>query len=181
MYGLRVITPPTIEPVTLPEARRQCSIDDVGDDAILAGYILAERQWIEQVTGRAIMTQTLEMTLDDFPSGEILLPRQPVASIVSISYTDTAGSPQTVASYQLDATQLIARLAPAYGASWPSTRGTPGNVKVRFIAGESQAPAPIKAAILLRVQAQYTREPKDSDMLTGAADALLSPYRTALL
>ena len=179
MYGLKVITPPTIEPVTLPEVRGQCRVDEVGDDPTLAGYVLAARQYVEQVTGRAIMTQTLEMTLDDFPDGEILLPRQPVASIVSISYTDTAGNAQTVASYQLDATQIVARLLPADGASWPGTRGTPGNVRVRFIAGETQAPAAIKQAMLLLV-ADWHRN-RESPPENPAVDALLSQYRIHLL
>ena len=39
MYGLKVITPPTIEPVTLPEVRGQCRVDEVGDDPTLAGYV----------------------------------------------------------------------------------------------------------------------------------------------
>lgn len=177
-YGLRTVTPPTAEPVTLAEARAHARIDTVTDDAGLAARILAARQYIEQVTGRALLTQTLELSLDDFPCGEIALPRAPVASIVSVTYTDTAGATQTVSAsdYTLDGNSLPPRLVPAYGKVWPSSRGDVGNVKVQFVAGETAAPRPIVQAILLLV-ADWN-ENRETPSANPAVDALLAPYRT---
>lgn len=184
MYGLRVITGPTIEPVTLPELRAQCRIDVETEDALLASYALAARQYVEAVTGRALLTQTLELTLDDFPSEAIELPRAPVASITSISYLDTAGATQTVASHILDGRSLPPRLTPDYGATWPQTRATPGCVAIRFVAGESAAPEPLRQALLLLVAHWYENR-EDAVLMSGIAtariphgvDALLAPYR----
>lgn len=177
-YGLRIVTPPTYEPVTLAEARAHSRVDTVEDDAGLAARILAARQYIETVTGRALITQTLELTLDDFPCDVIELPRQPVASIVSVTYLDAAGATQTVSAsdYLLDSTTLVARLVPVYGKSWPSTRRTAGNVKVQFVAGETQAPRPIVQALLLLVADWNENRETPGD--NPAVDALLSPYRT---
>jgi uncharacterized phiE125 gp8 family phage protein len=172
---LRTITAPTVEPVTLAELRAQARIDAADDDAALAGYLLAARQWVERITGRAFAVQTLELILDDFPAGgTIYLPRVPVASITSISYLDAAGATQTVASHILEGES--GRLQPAYGESWPSARGTPGSVLVRFVAGIGQAPNPVKQAILL-LAAQWN-EYREAPPENPAVDALLSAYKT---
>ena len=184
MYGLAVYTGPTSEPVSLAEARAHCRIDTVDDDAILAGLILAARQYVEAVTGRAILSQTFDLTLDDFPAWEIELPRSPVASITSIGYLDTAGVSKTVTSYVLDGRSRPPRLTPAYGESWPETRGTAGCVTVRFVAGESQAPEPLRQAILLLVGSWYENR-EDTVIASGVSvadlphgvSALLAPYR----
>lgn len=181
MYGLTVITPATQEPVSLAEARAQARIDHVVDDASLAGYILAARQWVEQVTGRALAVQTLELSLDSFPCGAITLPRAPVASITSITYTDSAGVTQTVPAtdYLLDAARPIPVVVPAYGKAWPASRGDAGNVKVRFVAGEAQPPQPLRQALLLLVS-QWNEE-REAPSANPAVDALIAPYRLHLI
>lgn len=175
MYGLRVVTGPTAEPITLAEARAQCRIEQTLEDASFAAYILSARQYLEAITGRAFLTQTLELTFDDFPAWEIELPRGPVASITSINYLDTAGATQPVTSYTLDGQSWPARLTPAFGATWPQTRGTAGCVAVRFVAGEAQAPAPIRQAMLLAVA--HWNEHREAPTDNPAIHALVAPYR----
>lgn len=175
MYGLRVITGPAAEPITLAEARLQCRINHTLEDASLASYILSARQYLEAITGRAFLTQTLDLTIDDFPVGAIDLPRGPVVSITSIGYLDTAGDSQVIASYILDGQSWPPRLAPAYGATWPQTRGTAGCVTIRFVAGESQAPAPIRQAMLLAVS--HWNEHREAPTDNPAIHALIAPYR----
>ena len=184
MYGLRVVTGPTAEPVSLAEARAHCRVDTANEDAVLVGLILAARQYAEEITGRAFLTQTLELTLDCFPAWKIELPRSPVASITSITYLDTAGASDTVTSYVLDGRSRPPRLTPAYGESWPDVRATAGCVAIRFVAGESDAPEPIRQAILLMV-GHWFEHREDAVIQSGVAvsmvphgvDALLAPYR----
>jgi uncharacterized phiE125 gp8 family phage protein len=178
MYSLRVITPPTAEPVTLAETRTHLRVTHSYHDSLIAGYIFTARQWIEDVTGRAFLTKTLEMTMDAFPwDGVILLPRTPVASISSVKYVDGAGVLQTIdsADYQLDANTIPSRLVPAYEKSWPTPRGTVGCVQVRFVAGGTDMPWPLRQAILLHVEGQYDPEQRDKNM--QAVDSLISPYK----
>lgn len=184
MYGLRVVTGPTAEPVTLEEASAHCRVDTSDEETLLAAYITAARQYAEEITGRAFLAQTLELTIDTFPAWEIELPRAPVASITSISYLDTAGAPQTVATYVLDGRSRPPRLTPAYGASWPEARGTVGSVAIRFVAGEASAPEPVKQAILLMV-GHWFEHREDAIAAPGitiasiplGANVLLAPYR----
>lgn len=174
MISLRTVTAPTAEPVTLAELRTHTRVDTSADDPTLAGYLLAARQHLEQIMGRALAVQTLELVLDDFPAGgTIFLPRIPVASITSITYTDANGDSQTVASYILDGG--TGRLEPAYGESWPSARGTPGSVVVRFVAGDTDPPVPVKHAILL-LASQWNEE-REAPPENPAVHALIYNYR----
>lgn len=177
MYGLRVVTPPTAEPVTLAEVRAHARIDTTADDATLASYILAARQHIENITGRALAVTTFEMTLEDFDDDEIDLPRAPVSSIVSVTYTDVNGAAQTMpaADYTLDATSFVPRLLLGYGKSWPGVRGEPGDVRIQFVAGEVQPPAPLRHAVMLLAATWHENRETPPD--NPAVDALIAPYR----
>ena len=77
---LKLITPPSGEPLTLAEARAHLRLDVSGsppsspDDALLTTLITLARQnfdgrdgWI----GRALMTQTYDLLLDGFPGNHM--------------------------------------------------------------------------------------------------------------
>lgn len=155
--AFKVITAVATEPVTLAEARLQIKADsDVSEDSLITAWITAAREVAEHYTGRALAPQTLEMVLDEFPSGgngliELAMP--PVATITSVKYTDTAGVEQTVAAtdYALSLYGDSRRLTLAYGKSWPTTQGIPDAVRIRYVTGYTTAPKAVKAAILLMV------------------------------
>ena len=158
--SFKVVTPVETEPVTLAEARLHLKVydDDAAEDALITAWITAAREMAEQFTGRALATQTLELALDEFPDADdcssvIQLPMPPVASITSVKYTDLAGAEQTLAgsAYALSLYGDSRRLAPTYGNYWPSTQDVPDAVRVRFVAGYTNAPKAVKAAILLMV------------------------------
>lgn len=97
---------------------------------------------------------------------ELLLPKGPVSSIISIQYYDTTGTLQTMAStaYQLDTSSRWGRLVPAYGSFWPSTRVVPNAVQIVYVTGfgadASAVPEVIKHAIKILVGHWYSlREP----------------------
>jgi uncharacterized phiE125 gp8 family phage protein len=140
-YGLRVKTAPTMEPLTLTEARAHARVDSFAEDGMLAGYLLAARMHLENITGKAFCTTTFVMTLDEFPRDELLeLPRNPVQSIVGITYTDAAGATRTWAAsqWQLDAARSVARLRPKSGYDWPSDVADQfAAISIEFVAGYS--------------------------------------------
>ena len=122
---LRPTIPPTVEPVTLAEARVQCQMspDDTSQDMRLLGYVGAARGMAEQETGQRLMPQTWELYLDAWPDdGRIELPQLPVRSIASVKYVNTAGVLTTIdpAAYRLDQRALRAVLQPVYGGTWPT-------------------------------------------------------------
>ena len=73
------VTPPTLEPVTLDEARAQLSLyDDSTHDLLISRLISAARASAESLTGMRCMTQTVRLELDGFPVSDIDLGCYPV-------------------------------------------------------------------------------------------------------
>ena len=84
------------------------------------------------------MTSTWALFLDRFPPYEIRIPRQPMASLIAVSYNDTAGDSQTLATgtdYTPDLVSVPGRIVPAFTKSWPATRGHIQDVTILFTAG----------------------------------------------
>jgi hypothetical protein len=92
----KIITQPTVEPVTLAEAKIQCRADGNELDSLLTGVIIpAARRSAEHETGRALCTQTRELVLDAFPA-DFELYGSPIQSVVSVKYLDESGNEQTL-------------------------------------------------------------------------------------
>lgn len=159
--SLKLITPPTTFPIDLASAKLHCRVDIADDDTLITALITAATEMAEQKTGRAIMTQTLELTLDAFPEA-FELTRVPVQSVTSVKYYDTTGTQQTLSNtlYALDAADDFgfAHISPVYGGTWPTTRDQINAVAVRYVAGYADAasvPQSIKNWILLMVSTMY--------------------------
>lgn len=193
--GLSLVTGPTQEPVTLSEAKAHCRIAISDDDGLLAGYILAARVYLEETSGRAFLSQTWDYIIDhDWPwfldldtnrhIRQIQIPKAPLQSVTSITYVDTDGATQTLASnqYVVDEAPTIGRIYPAYSVQWPTVRCQPEAITVRFVAGSASTHDAIRQAILLLVGHWYeNREtvvigqaPAEMPM---AVSALIAPYR----
>jgi len=159
-------------------------------DPELVSWISTARQYAETFTHRSLITQTWDLKLDGFPSGDIWLPRAPLVSVTSVSYTDTAGAPQTWAATNYSVDALVGpecgpgRVIPNYGVYYPSTYGAPNCVTVRFVAGYGAAaavPAGIKSAMKLLIGHWHTN--REAVTVAGmtevplAVNALLWPYK----
>ncbi len=119
---------------------------------------------------------------------EIYLDHSPVVSVDSLQYIDQDGVTQTLASsaYKLDSVTAPARLVPAYGTTWPTTRNEINAVSVTYTCGFGAAaavPETIKRWMLLRIGALYENR---EEVATGRGvtltpmpfvDSLLTPYR----
>jgi uncharacterized phiE125 gp8 family phage protein len=93
---------------------------------------------------------------------QIILPRSPWLSVSSITYTDTAGATQTLASSEYHAYSVdnIGRVVLKSTSSWPATLGTGAlDVTVNFTAGYGAAsaniPAALRHAVLLQAAHLY--------------------------
>lgn len=189
--SLVVITPPTAEPVSVPEARAQVKMDLTDDDAALALYLIAAREMAEHELQRALVARTYELTLDAFPDGTIEIPMGPVAAaggtltVSSIKYTDLTGAEITIdpSAYTVDGISDAPRIVATSG--WPTTKDTVNAVRVRFVSGSadpSLIPAGVKAWILAHVAEMYAR--REANVTTTAISPLprlgrlLDPYRS---
>lgn len=180
--GIRIVTPPATEPVTLAEAKLHLRVDGTDEDALITRLISAAREQAEQELDRSVAPQTLQLMLDAFPAGAIRLPRGPVISVTSLQYVDEAGVLQTVggANYALDDAQIDAWLLPAYGFDWPATRDEANAVRVTYTAGWASCPAAVQQWVLLAVGTLYASREADTDrpaLPQGFARALLDRYR----
>ena len=197
-YDLQLVTAPTIEPITLADARRQVRLfeGEAAFDEELKVLISTARQWAEDATARCFIEQTWDLLFPrGFPStsmhavissDEIRIPRAPLkaaAGITHLKYLDTDGAQQTLLATKYDVVSRGGRavLVPVYGTSWPSTRDWPtgGNypLEVRFIAGYGAAPSLVPAryrhAMLLHLEAGFDRDPDHKELLMERAEGLL--------
>lgn len=170
-----VVTPPSVLPVSLDEARRFLRIDGGDEDDVLQALILAATAKLDGPDGwlgRSLCEQVLELRLMGFPAYPVELRYGPVIDIVGVTYWDEAGVTQTVdpAVYRI----LDGHLALACGQSWPSSR----YVRVRYRAGYvgNAIPAPIKTAILLYVR-QLRGDDGEAGMTSGLSETVIELLR----
>jgi SPP1 family predicted phage head-tail adaptor len=109
------ISGPAGEPVTSAEIKASARIDGAEFDSQIAIIIPALRHQAEARIGRRLITQTVELVLDEFPVADIDLTLPNVQSVISVKYLDVAGVEQTLASnlYSLDASSTPCWLLPA--------------------------------------------------------------------
>lgn len=175
MAGLKVITPPASEPVTLNEVKAQLRIelDDDSYNAILEPLIMAAREWCEGYQNRALFTQTLELALDDWPGWKrsITLPRPPLQAVTSVIYTDSDGVSTTwdSSNYDVDDYGFIAGIVKKASVCWPTVcLASVNGIKVRYVAGyetSDDVPHRVKQAIILLVNTWFDTpgcEPPDA-------------------
>jgi len=166
--ALKVTVQPTVEPVSLTEAKSHCRVDIDDDDILIQSYIKAARIYAEGLQNRAFVTRTYELWLDGFPYGHypygrgIEIPMPPLVSVTSIDIyaTDnTKTTDTTLTNYFIDTKSEPGRILLAYSCLWPTTVLRPANgVCITFVAGYGVAevvPENVKAAIKLIVGHLY--------------------------
>jgi len=145
---------PTSEPLTLNELKDRIRITTCDFDTELTDLLKAGRRQVEHDTHRRLITQTVEMYLDSFPSGDTIEIRQaPVASVTSVEYVDEDVATQTLsaATYTTDLDGTPPRIVLLENQTWEDTEpGYPQSVTVTFVAGYGAASAvPIEAKLAI--------------------------------
>lgn len=146
----QVTVEPAVEPVPIDDIRTHLRVTGTADDPTLAGYLRAARRYIEEIQGRAFLTQTRTLALDAFPEddGPIELPGAPLASISSIAYTLEDGSSATVdaSTYHTDTQSMPGRAVLKVDEEWPDDDLVAVNgVLVTYVAGA----APVTATVTI--------------------------------
>ena len=157
--SLIVSVEPTAEPVTLAEAKIHLRVDNNDEDSYITDLIIGARQMVETHTNRALVDTTFVYKIDAFPpsgfvDSRVLLPRSPLDSVSSVTYLDTNGDSQTLATsvYEVDTSSLPGRIRLKFDQSWPNTRLHPEVITITFIAGygdETAVPDSLKSAVYL--------------------------------
>jgi uncharacterized phiE125 gp8 family phage protein len=201
MTAIRIITPPTVMPLTLEETKTHLRVDHSDDDERITAYIAAATAYVDGeygFLGRALVTQTWELVLDTFPTNEIRIPLPPTQSIESVKYDDSAGIEITMPStdYTADLASEPAWILPPANTAWPTVFTGINSVRIRFVAGypastdsppdlRANIPASIKQAMLLQIGSWYDHREDHVIGTTSApvpnpASLLLRPHRVVI-
>lgn len=173
--------PPATEPVSLSEALLHLRVVDTAENNYVLSLITTARQWCEEYTNNAFITQTWTATGRQLCDPIQLLSN--VQSVSSVKYLDSDNTQQTLATseYNVVKSGLIGEIVRAYNGTYPSVYTHPEAVEIVFIRGGAVAPAPVKQAILLLVGHYYenreTTSPLTIKDLPMAANSLLAPYK----
>jgi uncharacterized phiE125 gp8 family phage protein len=139
-------------PVSLEEAKAHLNVEDDDQDELITALLTMATDRVEELTGRCLITASYNLKLDAFPPLVIVLPVPPLQMLDEITYLDPDGDEQTLASVITSGIggKEPAKIHPAYGESFPSTRCVPEAVTISFSAGvddPEQVPAPLRHAI----------------------------------
>jgi len=185
MSAIEIVAGPTQEPITVDRARSERAIPHMLDDDLLIDKIAQARQHVEGILGKALITQTWALHLDEFPN-EIRLSGGKVQSVSSIQYWDTDGVQQTLdpSLFQADLFSRVPRIRPAPGECFPATQKRLNAVRVEYVVGygsPDDVPQDIKGALLLLIGDAYeNREGQVVGSIIAqnrAVDRLLWPHR----
>lgn len=161
------VTPPNAEPLDLAMAKLQIGATGTDRDPLITLSIGYAREDVEGLTNRQLIHARYKLVLDRFPlsyyqygyslsnfdavfdwhqprdihrhlppNAIVLLPA-PVIRVVSITYTDQAGAPQTMPStdYVVNLTATPSFIVPVWGKLWPIAIFQQGSVVITYDAG----------------------------------------------
>ena len=182
--ALRLVTAPVHEPLFLEvDVKPHLRVDYADDDDYLEGLVRAARVYVEETAlSSALVSQTWELVLDGWPSPPLELPKPPLQSVTSITYTDIDGNSAVydANSYLVDVDSWPGRLVLKDGQSWPSARLREiGGVVIRFVAGYGDVveavPSPIRQAMLLMIGDWYENR-ENAPLIPGTNAPVTMPF-----
>lgn len=187
------ITAPVLDPVTQSEVYRHLRlVEDATEKAYADAVADVAREYVEQYSGTALLTQTWELTLDHWWEGVLELPYPPLQSVSSIKYIDSDGVEQTLSAsaYSVTTGDPVGYVQFAADTTVPVARAEAGAIRIRFVSGYTAAaniPASLKQAVLLLAANWF--ENREPVLLSGAipqqipmsARALMDQYRSRWL
>lgn len=158
-FGISVATAPTSEPITTAEAKAWLRVTSDDEESLIASLITSAREAVEIDSRRSLMTQTIDLWLDEWPCKYFFeLPRGPIQSVSFLKYYDTANTLTTWSSsnYALDAARNVLQIIRS--ATIPSLHDVANAINIRYVAGFASAalvPQGLKHAMLLKIGAMF--------------------------
>lgn len=160
--SLKLITAPSVEPISRTEAKLHLRVDGTDDDNLIDVLITAARLDVETMSLHKLITQTWDWYMDDWPSSPIQVPFPPLQSVTGIYYTLEGASEATWSSsnYIVDLYNVPGWIVLQSTASWPSGQLIEANgVRIRFVCGfgsaGSSVDARLRQAMLLLIGHYY--------------------------
>lgn len=171
-----VLLGPTVEPLTVAEAKEFSRVTHEDDDALIGSLIAAARAQIEALTRRALLTQRGRLTLDCWPGDRRIAWRiGPLRALLAARVFDAAGvaHPIDPAGFVLDASSdsLIAPLAPPLPGRCHA--GIELDAELGFGSDPLEVPEPLRHAVRTLVAHWYDNR----GLIAAGADIARWPPR----
>ena len=184
-----LLTPPSVEPWTVAEAKSFLRVEHGDDDTIVAALIAAARGHVEALTRRALLTQSWRFVLDAWPAnGRIDLRMGPLRSVIAARVFDMANNASTidVETFVVDiAADVIASPCWALPVPGRATAGIELDLQLGYGANAADVPDPLRHAVHMLVAHWYENRGLVAAgtvaALPAGVDALIAPYRVRAL
>lgn len=172
-YAIEVVTAETVYPVSTSELKTHLGITHTDHDTMLADIIIAACKLAEAQTWVTLGSRTLRMHLDSFY--DVVIPRDPISAVTSITYYDMSNVQQTLAAtaYDADLKSVPARI---HFKTVPSTYDRYNAVQINFTAGHAtigNVEGGIKQAIKMVCADMYDQR---MSMVYGATSRAVIDY-----
>lgn len=184
---------PSVEPISLDEAKAHCRIDTGAEDTLVSSLVLAARLYVEQSLSLALIRQSWSLYLDAWPDkNSVELPLSPLISVDAIRLYGQTGCYTTIdpGQFFIDTVSRRPRLVRGEGQAWPIPGRNANAVEIAITAGygatPDDVPMPIRQAIKLLIAHWYeAREPvvfgQDANMVPLSVSSLIKPYQAVKL
>jgi len=178
---------PSVEPVTADELRDLLRETSAGlPDSEAEGFITEARQYVEEITGLALITQSWKLAIDRWPTqrepwwdgvregiiadlhgaryaGHLTLPRYPLQAVDTVTVYDEDSNSTNVTIpdvFDIDTYGKPGRMTLQRGATWPVALRANNAIEIEYTAGygddATDVPAAIKGGIKRMAAALYT-------------------------
>lgn len=157
----KTIVDPVEYPVTIAEVKDFARIDGNDEDSLLTTFLDAVISSIEEYLGRALVTRTVKMIMDEWNTNEIELPSPPLISVSSVNTVDEdeLETEYDSSNYYIITESIPGRLVIKKSSELPSnTERDKAGYNIVFTAGYGDAssiPKKIKLAIMQWVTMIY--------------------------
>lgn len=174
--GNVIETPPGSEPVTAAELRTFLRTNETDlPDAEANAFITESRQYIEELTGLALINQRWKLFLDHWPMTQsggpwwdgvrdgaiselsapsnlrsVYMPRYPLSSVAAVTVYDEGGDPTSIAVadvFDVDTAQRPGRLTLKNSQTWPVALQSNNAVEIEYISGYGADATAVPAAL----------------------------------
>lgn len=165
---------PAVEPVTAAELRTLLNESVSGlPDSEAEAFIVEAREWIEETTALALITQSWRLALDQWPAhdepwwdgvrqgsiadlhgsrkySDLDLPRFPLQAVDSVTVYDESSTSASVTiadTFDVDTYRKPGRLTLKRGATWPVALRANNAIEIVYTAGYGDAASDVPAAL----------------------------------
>lgn len=195
----KVTEAPSVEPITNSDVKLYARIDGSSENNLIDAFIAAVREATEKFLGRALINQTITVSMDEFSyssysnaplylhtgnQGEIIeLPRPPLVSVTEVRTVDEDDNPTVYDSdnYYIRTNPDPGQLVLKFGATPPiNTDRFHGGYEIEYIAGYGASgnfvPDAINLGMIMWVADVYENRVPISEP-PGIVKTIMAPYR----